>query len=105
MSEFISSNIAALSGIGILLALFIFLLTIWSIIWKGFALWIAAQEKNKPWFIGLLILNTAGILEIVYIFFISKKGKEVFSKWKQKHIKPKGNMGAENEAPKTPEEN
>lgn len=40
---------------------------------KGIALWKAAQANQKNWFIALLLLNTLGILESVYIFFISKK--------------------------------
>lgn len=46
---------------------------LWSIVWKGWALWIAARKGSKPWFIALLLLNTAGILEILYIFVFSKK--------------------------------
>lgn len=54
------------------------LLSIWTLIWKGIALWKAAQNKSKPWFIVLLALNTVGILEIVYIFYFSnKKSKSV----------------------------
>lgn len=49
------------------------LITIWSLIWKGIALWKAAQDGSKPWFVALLVINTVGILEIVYIFFFSKK--------------------------------
>jgi len=45
---------------------------IWALIWKGFALWKSANKKSLPWFIALLILNTAGILEILYIFVFSK---------------------------------
>lgn len=105
MSEYLSTNFAAFAGIGLFLVIFLFFLTVWSVIWKGIALWIAAKDDNKPWFIILLIINTAGILEIVYIFFISKKGKEFLTQWKQRRFKPKGNMGSENEAPKVPEEN
>ena len=62
-----------------------FLLSIWSIIWKGIALWKAAGNKSKIWFIALLIINTAGILEIIYIFFLSdkkpkKKNQDVIDK-------------------------
>jgi hypothetical protein len=46
---------------------------IWSIIWKGFALWKAAQNESKPWFIVMLVVNTVGILEILYVFVFSKK--------------------------------
>ena len=53
-----------------------FILVIWIMIWKGIALWKAAQNNSKSWFISLLVLNTVGILEIIYIFFFSdKKGK------------------------------
>ena len=48
-------------------------LTIWSLIWKGAALWKAARNGNNAWYIIMLIVNTVGILEIIYIFFFSKK--------------------------------
>ncbi len=51
----------------------VILLAIWSIIWKGIALWKSAQNSNKVWFIIMLVVNTVGILEIIYIFFVSKK--------------------------------
>ena len=44
---------------------------VWSLFWKGWALWLAARKGQKPWFIALLIINTVGILEIVYIFLFS----------------------------------
>lgn len=47
------------------------LLAIWSIIWKGLALWRAAGRGEKKWFVFLLILNTAGILEIIYLFLFT----------------------------------
>ena len=45
---------------------------LWSLFWKGIALWKAAHEKSKGWFVALLFINTAGILEILYIFVFSK---------------------------------
>jgi hypothetical protein len=36
-------------------------------------LWFAAKRDQKWWFLVLLILNTAGVLEIIYIFFVAKK--------------------------------
>ncbi|MFA6354287.1 MAG: DUF5652 family protein [Candidatus Paceibacterota bacterium] len=53
------------------------LIFIWSIIWKGLALWKAAGRKEKWWFIVLLIVNTIGILEILYLFVFSKDKKQV----------------------------
>ncbi len=52
---------------------FIWPFIIWSLIWKGLALWKAAQRGEKPWFIVMLIVNTIGILEILYIYIFSKK--------------------------------
>jgi hypothetical protein len=46
-------------------------LLLWSLLWKGLALWRAAHRGEKVWFIIFLILNTAGILEIIYLFFIT----------------------------------
>ena len=43
------------------------------IILKGYALWSAAKRDEKWWFIALLIINTLGILEIIYIVFFVKK--------------------------------
>ncbi len=60
---------------------FIALLIIWSIFWKGLALWHAARHGQGWWFGVLLILNTAGILEIIYLFAVLKlKFSQLFSK-------------------------
>lgn len=48
------------------------ILMIWTLVWKGIALWKAAQAKSTVWFIILLLVNTLGILEIIYIFYFSK---------------------------------
>ena len=52
-------------GIGVVV------LVLWSLVWKGLALWRAAKRGETIWFIVFLIVNTAGILEIVYLFFIT----------------------------------
>jgi len=49
------------------------LILLWTLPWKGVALWRAARNEHKWWFIALLVLNTMAILEIIYIFFFSKK--------------------------------
>lgn len=64
-------------------------ITVWSTLLKGIALWRAANLKQRNWFIVMLIVNTIGILELVYLFrFASKRltVKEVkswFSKLKR----------------------
>ena len=50
------------------------LLMLWTLPWKGWALWRAAQRKEKAWFVALLVLNTVGLLEILYVFVFSKEG-------------------------------
>lgn len=39
---------------------------------KGYSLWNAAKRGETWWFIALLVINTAGILELVYIIFFLK---------------------------------
>jgi hypothetical protein len=58
---------------------------IWSLIWKGLALWKSAGKKQLVWFIVFLIVNTAGILEILYIFLFSKWNRN--KKQKKTHTK------------------
>ena len=51
---------------------FYILLAFWSVFWKGLALWHAAKRDRGWWFIALLLINTAGILELIYLFGIEK---------------------------------
>lgn len=53
------------------------ILSIWALIWKGIALWKASKNNSIPWFVVLLAVNSVGILEIIYIFFFSKKNKTI----------------------------
>lgn len=55
----------------LMLALFPFfvLAMVWTVVLKGFALWHAARGGQKKWFIALLVINTLGILEIVYLIW------------------------------------
>jgi uncharacterized membrane protein YsdA (DUF1294 family) len=47
-------------------------LGLWSAIWKAFALYRAGTRHSKVWFVVLFLVNTAGILEIFYLFYFSK---------------------------------
>ncbi|MCJ7805097.1 DUF5652 family protein [Patescibacteria group bacterium] len=49
---------------------------VWSLIWKGLALWKSARNNQRYWFVALLIVNTVGLLEIVYLAFFQKKVKK-----------------------------
>ncbi len=50
----------------------VMILSIWTLVWKGLALWKASKKNSIPWFVIILIINTIGILEILYIFVFSK---------------------------------
>ena len=54
-----------------------FIIIVWSLFWKGMALWKAAHEGSKIWFVVLLVVNTVGILEILYLYVFSKKSKVI----------------------------
>lgn len=57
-------------------AAWILLAAIWSLIWKGQALWRAARQNSAGWFVALLLINTLGLLEILYLFVFSKKEEQ-----------------------------
>ncbi len=52
------------------------LVLVWSFIWKGLSLWKSARKNSTIWFIVLLIVNTVGILDILYIYVFSEMGKK-----------------------------
>ena len=65
-----------LSILGIVVGgIMLIILTAWSIYWKGRSLWRAAHLNSKPWFIALLLINTLGILDILYLYVFSKNKK------------------------------
>ena len=60
-------------GIGVVGITFLAVITFFAIALKGYALWHAAKRNEKWWFIALLIINTVGILELIYLLFVVKK--------------------------------
>lgn len=54
----------------------LYMLVVWDMIWKGFAMWKAARNESKTWFVVLMIANTLGILPISYL---------ILEKWKSNH--------------------
>lgn len=42
---------------------------------KGYALWHAARNNHVWWFVALLVINTLGILELVYLIWFLPKNK------------------------------
>ncbi len=54
---------------------------VWSLFWKGLALWHSGRRGQAWWFVAMLVLNTIGILEIIYLFVVLKlKFSELFKK-------------------------
>jgi hypothetical protein len=58
----------------------IVLVSIWETIWKAFGMWHSAKNDDKLWFVLIMILNTLGILPIIYLYtktkFFKKKKKK-----------------------------
>lgn len=48
---------------------------LWDLIWKGLGMWAAARNNQKGWFIVILIVNSLGIVPIVYLAFFQGKKK------------------------------
>lgn len=71
------------SGIAFL-SPFIIGLILWEAIWKGFALWRAGRRNQPAWFFLLFVLNTAGILPIVYLLISRDKTKKLTVQKKKK---------------------
>ncbi len=57
------------------------LAALWTLPWKGYALWRAARIGDTWWFVALLVLNTLAILDIVYIFLVAPRRERV---WREK---------------------
>ncbi len=48
-------------------------LVIWTTLWRALASWRAARSGQRNWFIAFFIpINTAGILEIIYLVKFAK---------------------------------
>ncbi len=65
-------------GVGLftLGTLLFFVLMACLVILKGYALWNAAKRDEVGWFIVLLVINTFGILELIYLYFVVGKWKK-----------------------------
>ena len=57
----------------IVLYVLIAIIAVWDIIWKGIGLWKSARHQQSAWFVVILILNTAGLLPIIYLLFFQRK--------------------------------
>lgn len=60
-----------------------FIIIVWSLLIKGLGLWKSARNKQRNWFILLLVVNTVGILELIYIKFFQNNLNNVKSEVKR----------------------
>ena len=51
-------------------------LAIWDLAWKGWGMWKAARNNEMAWFVAMLLINSIGILPIVYIYLFAKDRKK-----------------------------
>lgn len=49
-----------------------YLLIAFDVALRGLALWQVARKGRKVWFVVLLLLNTLGILPLIYLFGVEK---------------------------------
>ncbi len=45
----------------------VLVVVLWDIVWRGMALWKSARRDQPVWFVLLLIINSVGILPIIYL--------------------------------------
>jgi len=55
---------------GVLTLLFI---SLWTLVWKGVALYHAGKNRQKVWFVVFLLLNDLGILSMVYLRWFQRQ--------------------------------
>ncbi len=59
--------------IGLWLVLAFIAIMIVATVLKGMALWRAGQKGQKGWFVALFLINTLGILEVIYLLTAGKR--------------------------------
>lgn len=57
--------------------LLLLLLVLWTVVWQGLGLWRSSRSGQRNWFIAMLIVNSAGILPIIFLLFFWKDRKEI----------------------------
>ena len=60
---------------GMAFGVLMLVLAVWTLYWKYRALWHAAKHDRKIWFVVFLLVNTLGVLEILYLYVFQKYHK------------------------------
>lgn len=53
----------------------IWILLAWQLLWKGISLWKSARNNQRYWYVALLLLNTLGVLDLIYLAFFQRERK------------------------------
>jgi len=53
----------------------IIILSLWEMVWKIIAMWKSARNNDLVWFIFIAVINTVGILPIIYLLLHKKKNE------------------------------
>lgn len=69
VSNLIFGSSAFIQSLPLWLGLFI----VWELIWKAIALWKCGRNNQPIWFVFILVLNTVGILPIIYLIWFQSK--------------------------------
>jgi hypothetical protein len=51
----------------------VLVLSVWDSVWKCIGLWKSARHNQLVWFVVLAVVNTVGILPIVYVRFFQPR--------------------------------
>lgn len=71
------ASLPFLHPLGIFLLPALVLVVLWTVVIKGIALWKSARSGQKFWFIAVLIVNSLGILELIYLIWFTKEPTKV----------------------------
>ena len=52
------------------------LISVFDLVVRGISLWRSAKSSRKYWFVALLVVNSMGILPLIYLAFFDKKKKK-----------------------------
>lgn len=65
----------------------LFVILVWSTAWKIVAIWRASKNNQIYWFVILFLINSIGILDLIYLFRFAKK-KMTIEDLKKKNFFP-----------------
>lgn len=62
-------------GAGVVFGVLLLAVGLWTLYWKYKAIWYAVKHEHRVWMLIFLLVNTLGVLEILYLHVFSKYHK------------------------------